>query len=395
MTLTEEIKAFGLNLGYARIGITSADDFVEYGEELRSRGDMYDFFVRNEKDMLLRTSPRFTVPSAKSIVVLVWDYAQKAFPRELVGKVGRVYQNRCYNPPDGSEHEERFGSMAQYLRDKGMQVSVNKALPDRWAAARAGVATFGKNNFVYAEGIGSFINIRTIVVDAELDWDTPTVTSKCPANCTRCVDACPSKALYEPYRLDPKRCLAFNAFKTVKETGCGVTDSMPRGLRSCMGEQVHGCDLCQEACPRNRAKLTAKLPDDELLVRIAADFDLVKLLHIDEEFYQSCVKPIMYNYLREPRYFQRNAAVALGNGGDPSHLPELEKELAHPDETVREHVAWAIGAIGGPEAEAMLRRHEKTEISALVLDEIRLALNSSAGSSASGTRTDSVTGCVS
>lgn len=185
MSLTQEIKEYGLNLGYARVGVTTADDFPEFAEEVRSRGSLYDFYRRSDGEFLNRISPRRTMPSARSIIVLIWDYARTAFPQELVGKVGRVYQARCYNPPADHVNEARFELMLRLLRDRGMEVAVNKLLPDRWAGARAGVTTFGKNNFAYADGIGSFITIRTIMVDAELEYDAPTVETKCPADCTR------------------------------------------------------------------------------------------------------------------------------------------------------------------------------------------------------------------
>lgn len=374
MTLADEIKRYGLNLGYSRVGITSADDFTEYAEELRGRGDAYAFFLKGARDPLKGASPRSVVPFARSIVVLAWDYAKTAFPRELVGKVGRVYQARTYNPPPHYAGAVLFESMRRFLEEKGMRVSTEALLPDRWAAARAGVATFGKNNFAYVDGIGSFVTIRTMIVDAELPPDAPTVVSKCPADCTRCLDSCPSGALHAPFKLDPRLCLAFNAWKTVKDPGLGLTDSIPRHLRSCMGQQVHGCDLCQEACPRNRARLEARLPDDAFLANLAAGFSLTGLLHLDDEFYETRVRPIMYNYIKDRKFFQRNAAVAIGNTGDPSYLPELEKELAHPDEAVREHVAWAIGKIGGAAAREMLERRRERETSALVLEEIGLAL---------------------
>lgn len=374
MSLTGEIKEYGLSLGYSRVGITTADDFSEFADEVRSRGGMYDFFVKSDEEFLQRTSPRHTNPAARSIIVLVRDYAGIAFPPKLLGRVGRVYQARCYNPPADYVNGARFELMLQYLRDRGMGVSVNKSLPDRWAGARAGVTTFGKNNFAYADGIGSFIVLRTIVVDAELECDAPTIETRCPTSCTRCVDACPSKALYAPFRLDPRRCIAFNCWMTTGTRGYGVTDSIPRRLRPLMGEMVHGCDICQEACPRNQAKLRTKYPDDEFLRRVGGDFSLVKLLHLDDEFYRTRVRPIMYNYIAERRFFQRNAAVALGNTKDASFLSELRKELGHRDETVREHVVWAIGNIGGGEAETILREHGRSETSELVLSELRYAL---------------------
>lgn len=156
--------------------------------------------------------------------------------------------------------------------------------------------------------------------------------------------------------------------------GYGITDSIPRDMRAHMDGMVHGCDLCQEACPRNQAKVKAKYPDDEFLRRIGRDFDLVRLLHLDDEFYRTRVRPIMYNYVVEKRFFQRNAAVALGNTKDPAFLPELRKELSHQDETVREHVVWAMGSIGGEDAVAMLREHGKTESSPLVMEELGIWL---------------------
>lgn len=374
MTLTQEIKEYGLNLGYSRVGIAPADDFTDFAREVRSRGPLYDFYVRSDNDFLARVSPRHTFPAARSLVVLVWNYGALAFPRELVGRVGRVYQARCYNPPDHYANGARFALMLAFLREKGMEAVVNTALPDRRAGARAGVTTFGKNNFAYADGLGSFIVIRTVMVDAELEYDVPTPDTKCPAGCTRCVDACPSKALYQPFRLDPRRCIAFNCWMTTKERGFGITDSIPRDMRPHMGEMVHGCDVCQEVCPRNQAVLKAKLPDDEFLSRIAREFSLVRLLHLDEEFYRSRVRPIMYNYIADTRTFQRNAAVAIGNTGDRGYLPELQKALDNPDETVREHVVWAMAALGGDEAKRLLREHQRREDSALVKAELALAL---------------------
>jgi Uncharacterized Fe-S protein len=294
--LTAEIKEYGLNLGYSRVGITNADDFTEFAEEMRTRGEEYDFFTKGRRDPLKGSSPKAIIPFARSIIVLIWDYAKTAFPPELVGKIGRVYQGRCYNPPSSYVTGAIFDLMQQFLKNKGMRVEASLALPDRRAAARAGVATFGKNNFAYADGIGSFIVIRTLVVDAELNYDQPTVTSKYPENCTRCIDACPSKALYAPFRLNPKRCLPFNAWKTVNTPELNLTDSIPRELRPCMGQQVHGCDICQEVCPRNQARLKSRPPDDAFLENIAAGFSLVKLLHLDDEFYETRVRPIMYNY---------------------------------------------------------------------------------------------------
>jgi epoxyqueuosine reductase len=72
------------------------------------------------------------------------------------------------------------------------------------------------------------------------------------------------------------------------------------------------------------SKLKAKLPQDPFLVQLAEEFNLPKMLEMSDQFYEKTVHPIMYNYIKDKKYFQRNAAIALGNTGDPDHIPLLE-----------------------------------------------------------------------
>lgn len=372
--LTKDIKEFALDLGYSKVGITTADDFTEYADDLRSRGTYYDFFANDPRDPLRCAKPRDVEPSARSIVVLVWDYTQRAFPEALAGKVGRVYQARCYLEPSHRINGARLQLMKNFLQEKGCGICREFILPERWAAARAGVANFGRNNFVYADGIGSFIVVGSILIDKELEYDTPTIECKCPPGCSACMDACPTKAIYAPFRLDPRRCLAFNAWKTIEGQGFGITSSIPHDIRENMGGRVHGCDVCQEVCPRNRARMNAKPPQDPFLEEIAKDFTLAGMLRLSDDFYEARVHPIMYNYIRDRKYFRRNAAVALGNTGDESHVPDLAEGMRDPEEVVRAHVAWALGKIGGRNAEAVLERSLSPESSEKVREEIGLAL---------------------
>ncbi|WP_245553749.1 epoxyqueuosine reductase [Anaeromusa acidaminophila] len=362
-----------MDLGYSRVGITTAESFTEHAEEIKSRGNMYDFYTEDPRQFLQGTEPKKMMSSAKSIVSLVWDYSQKAFPEELLGKIGRIYQARCYNAPPHRINGARNQLMADFLAKKGCQIGQGIIIPERWAAARAGITTYGKNNFAYADGIGSFIVLHSFVVDAELEYDRPTVEVGCPEGCSACIKACPTQAIVAPQKLNPRRCIAFNAWWT-QDGRPKASSHIPHEIREKMGTRVHGCDVCQEVCPRNQQRLKAKLPDDDFLVKVSQDFSLSKMLTMTDKFYETRVQPLMYNYIKDRKYFQRNAAIALGNIGDPAFIPELEIAMNDPEELVRGYSAWALGRIGGDLAKQVLEAKRNKETSETVKKEIEAAL---------------------
>jgi epoxyqueuosine reductase len=374
MSLSKDIADFALDIGYNKVGITSADSFSDHIDEVQSRGAIYDFYVEDPRQLLKGAQPKKVMPSARSIISLAWDYAQKAFPEPLLGKVGRIYQARCYNAPPHRINGARYQLMLDFLAKMGCEIGRGIFVPERRAAARAGVTTFGKNNFAYAGKTGSFILLSSFVVNKELEYDAPTYKVKCPKDCTACMDACPTGAIYEPLKLNPRRCIAFNAFWT-QDGRPLVTSYIPPEIREKMGTRVHGCDVCQEACPRNSAKLKAKYPEDPFLVKLAEEFSLSKMLEMPDQFYEGTIHPIMYNYIKDKKYLRRNAAIALGNTMDPDHIPVLASAMEDPEELVRGYSAWALGKIGGGKARGILESRLKREDSSAVVVEIKAALS--------------------
>ena len=377
MSLTSEIKEFALDLGYAAVGITTADNFDDHIAQVRSRGDVYDFYVEDPRRLLAGAEPRQAMPTAKSIISVAWDYAQRAFPESLIGKVGRIYQARCYGAPPERINGARYKLLVDFVEKRGCQVGRGIFVPERRAAARSGVTTFGRNNFAYVKGVGSWVLLANIVVDQELEYDRPSLEVKCPKDCRACLDACPTGAIYEPLKLNPRRCIGFNAWWT-QDGRPLVTSNIPHEIREKMGTKVHGCDLCQEACPRNAGKLKAKLPPDPFLVNLAVDFSLTKMLEMPAGFLETRVLPIMYNYIKDQKYFQRNAAIALGNLGDPEAVPALTRALANPEGLVRGYAAWGLGRIGGGQGRTALEARLPGESDAFAREEISAALAATA-----------------
>lgn len=338
----KDIKEYGYSLGYSKVGICSAEGFPDYVKEVESRGDEFDILNFTTTNPLKDAMPKTKMPDAKSVIVLVWDYYQMEYPESLKAIMGKAYLSRSYGPQSGSIAHARLELMKKYLQENGCKVDASIGLPARWAGAAAGVTTFGRNNFAYAEGCGSYIIIYTIVIDKELEYDTPTMECPCPPGCHACIDACPMGAIYAPFHLNPKKCISFNNWMTQEGKG---TTHIPEEIREKMGCHIHGCDICQDVCPRNQAKLKEPKKMDPYTAELAKDITLPALLHMDEAFYESRVKPIMYNYIRGIRYFRRNAAIAMGNLGEEAFLPELAKAKDDPDDMVREAVTWAMQKI--------------------------------------------------
>ncbi len=198
--------------------------------------------------------------------------------------------------------------------------------------------------------------------------------------CTRCLDACPTRAFVAPYVLDARRCIAY---LTIELRG-----PIPRDLRSLMGHWVFGCDVCQEVCPYNRTASRslrgAAAPKQSLTSpeiasaqnpRLAMTDDtlsLSNLLSLDDAAFRARFRgtPLMR---AKRRGLVRNACVAAGNSGDPTLAPALIALLADAEPLVRGHAAWALGRLGGAAAMTALAHALAAEGDAWVREEIACA----------------------
>lgn len=341
--LTKRVKMKALELGFVKVGVTSADDFAEFAADLEQREDYRARWCgpKGTNSLLAGCYPRDLMPEGKTIICLVHAYNDIDFPAKLNRHVGRVYLNRSYVPTQEQLAGRRLQAYKDFLCDLGISIYGGpEEIPARAACLRAGVTSWGRNNFARTEENGSFITLYTLLVDADLEIDEPPDTeapeNKCPDDCRICVDACPTQAMQDTGRLEWTKCVLFNNLR-----GCANVD-----LRESVGQRIHGCDVCQLVCPRNAKALAAPKRKDLFLEELVEDFDLEKILALDEGYYELAVKPIMYNYIRDLEMFRRNAAVAMGNSGDSAYLPALQRALGNAeDEASREVFSWAIAKL--------------------------------------------------
>ncbi|MBE0480324.1 MAG: epoxyqueuosine reductase [Dehalococcoidia bacterium] len=373
MSISSDIREYALSLGYDRVGFTTAERFTLLEQALSERPQMYSWAMDGSLQLLKSADPGNIMPGARSIVVTVYDYSKQSYPKALAGKIGRVYL--AYGAGAlHAVHRARHSLLREFLVKLGARVARGSISPPaRLAGARAGVTDFGKNCFAFARDIGSFIVINTLVTDIDLQYDEPALEVGCPDKCTLCLDTCPTGALYQPLRMNPLRCVAYNSYATPGTVFGNVSDILSPEIREGMGSWVYGCDICQEVCPRNQPRLKARLPSNAYLEHIAGDFALDRLLNMSDEHFRGRVLPLL-QYIGDRRYFQRNAAVALGNLRNEDAIPAITQAIQGPDALVRGHAAWALGKIGTGKARVILNRCLLREGSSFVRDEIRAAL---------------------
>jgi epoxyqueuosine reductase len=217
---------------------------------------------------------------------------------------------------------QRLGGSYRVLVDANQHV-------DREGAMRSGVGFYGKNTLVITRKHGSWVVLGTLVTDVEME-QTPRLELDC-GSCTLCIEACPTGALDEPGTLDSTKCLSY-------WTQSG--DDVPTEYRVELGNQVYGCDICQDVCPWNRG-IERRRADAELPHGAEPTVSLVEWLEADDaelvKRYERLFVP-----KKDARYLRRNALVALGNTGGPEHREAAEQFLDDPDEMLREYAEWSL-----------------------------------------------------
>lgn len=358
-----------LELGFADVGFTTMEPFESQKEILNSREEEYAWVINSGFELKKGLDPKNIMPNGKSIIVLIDLYFKEAFPNVLEGHFGRAYldDDRIIR----SHLSKRFKAFRGFLRDNNIESKAPFNIPHRLTAARAGLGTFGKNNFLYSNKIAlqsSWISPIPIIVNYEFEPDQPTVEVGCPKWCkSTCIASCPTNALRAPNTIDPRKCISYLSYYQE-----GIT---PIEIREQVGTWVYGCDRCQEVCPRNRAWLSQDLPINERVLAKSKDFELSNLLHMDLKFYQSKIWPHMfYMPFNETWRWKMNAARAMGNTLDPKYIPELTRAFdENEDERVKGMITWSLGRIGREESKIALESF-LLKSNGTVREEILLAL---------------------
>jgi len=342
----EAVKRAAAEAGFELAGIapaTGAAELKHFPDWIAAgyAGEMKYMEARDEQGDLKRSSLSRVAPWARSVVVCAINYnTPHPYSTQLQDPSRGWISRYAWSCEDYHDSVLRRVKQVEAILRRSVPAELQADLTtrsyvdtgpivERVFAKYAGVGWIGRNTCIINQKIGSWLFLGVILTSLELEPDLP-APDRC-GTCTRCIDACPTDAILEPYQLDANRCISY---LTIEKRG-----SIAEDLRVGMGRHVFGCDICQDVCPWNRkapASDAAEFQARPALVNPALEW-LAEITaeEFRETFRGSPIRRTKRSGLR------RNAAVAMGNSGNREFLPTLEKMTADEDESVAEAARWA------------------------------------------------------
>jgi epoxyqueuosine reductase len=208
-----------------------------------------------------KRDPQILLPGCKSWIVLTHHY-DTAEPLSIdvaddlrqnkLGWIARYARGGDYHQLISQKHSEIINELnLMFPKNKFLGCVDTQAVLERDVAAQAGLGWIGKNTCLIDQHRGSFFFISEILTTLELVPDKP-VFDHC-GTCTRCIDACPTGAIEEPRKLNATKCISYWTIESKV--------AAPPSLASKFGQNIFGCDICQDVCPWNKkARRDSNLP---------------------------------------------------------------------------------------------------------------------------------------
>lgn len=320
--ISNNIKAEALRLGFSACGIAKAksvdEDTANRFRKWLADGSNADMKYL-ENNLEKRLDPTLLMSKAKSIICLAMNY----YPEQKLNEEQYQFAFYAYGQDYHDVLKAKIRELIKNFYPEALQLKGEKTVEDaekiricvdtvpfldRYWAYKAGLGWIGKNGNLIIPKAGSFFFLGAIIVDIELEYDTP-MENHC-GTCQRCIDACPTRALREPYYIDARKCLSYLTIEhrgdfdvnTFLQDNIETTHypQMANG-KSANGKYIYGCDRCQLACPYNRFAQPTKIkefsPKSEFLSMCPSDWTTLTIEQYRALFKGSAVKRAKYEGL--------------------------------------------------------------------------------------------------
>ncbi len=292
---TQLIKNKAYDLGFMYCGISKAGFLEEEAPRLEKwlkeqhNGKMD--YMQNHFDK--RLNPTLLVEDSKSVISLLLNYFPEETQTDESYKISKYAYGTDYHYVIKDKLKELYEYIQTEIGEVGGRMFVDSApVMDKAWAKKSGLGWIGKNSNLIHPKHGSFFFIAELILDLELEEDGP-IKDYC-GRCTKCIDACPTEAIVEPYVVDGSKCISYLTIE--------LKDAMiPGEFKDKMDNWMFGCDICQDVCPWNRFSKAhnepAFFPHENLLKMNKTDWNDLTEEVFRELFKNSAVKRTKFNGL--------------------------------------------------------------------------------------------------
>lgn len=289
------IREKALELGFSFVGFSKAGFLEEEAPRLeawlssRYQGQMT--YMENHFDK--RLDPTKLVEGTKTVISLLFNYynPEKQIDTEAP-KISMYAYGKDYHFVVKEKLKELYRYMQEQIGEVQGRYFVDSApVLDKVWAKKSGLGWIGKHTNLINKQQGSYFFIAEMLIDLELEPDGP-IKDYC-GTCTKCIDACPTGAIIQPYVVDGSKCISYFTIE--------LKDAIPQEMAGQFDNWMFGCDVCQEVCPWNRFSLMHSEPSfsphPDLLHMTKSDWDDLSREKFQEVFQKSAVKRTKYEGL--------------------------------------------------------------------------------------------------
>lgn len=292
---TRLIKTEAKRLGFLSCGISKAQFLEEEALRLEKwlNKNMHGQMQYMEHHFDKRLDPTKLVEGSKSVISLLLNY----FPSEMQNEKSYKLSKYAYGTDYHFVIKDKLKSLLHFIQDEigevhGRAFVDSAPVLDKAWAVKSGLGWMGKHTNVLSQQVGSFYFIAELIVDLELDYDSPT-TDHC-GSCTACIDACPTQAIVEPYVVDGSKCISYFTIE--------LKENIPTEFKGQFDDWMFGCDVCQDVCPWNRFSKPHNEPlfnpHPELLSMTKKDWEEITEDTFRKVFKDSAVKRTKFSGLK-------------------------------------------------------------------------------------------------
>ena len=242
---TQIIKQEAKRLGFDFCGISKADFLEEEAPKLEAwlKAGMHGKMEYMENHFDKRLNPTLLVEGAKSVVSLLYNYYPEQTQNTEAPKISKYAYGYDYHEVIKEKLKEFLNTLKEKIGDVNGRAFVDSApVLDKAWAKKSGLGWIGKNANLINKQNGSFFFIAELIIDLDLEYDGP-IQDYC-GTCTKCIDACPTEAIVEPFVVDGSKCISYLTIE--------LKDAIPNEFKNKMDNWAFGCDVCQDVCPWNR-----------------------------------------------------------------------------------------------------------------------------------------------